>query len=243
MAHPELVKKSFTPPQLPHGVERVLDYLLDGGHSAYVVGGAPRDWLLNRAVNDYDVATSARPEEVALVFRRVIPVGLQHGTVTVVLEGTAVEVTTYRRGGNALSPCGRTEDGYSETIEDDLAARDFTINALAWTKTGKSGKAGKAGMCGTLVDPYGGIEDIEKRLLRTVGPGSERFREDPLRVLRGCRMAATLGFSVAPDTKEAMIAFVSPCSQCAIERVTAELVKMLKKMLQNLRWDSRCSKK
>ena len=210
--------KSFSPPKLPLGVERVLDYLIEAGHLAYVVGGAPRDWLLQRQVNDYDVATSAKPDEVAQVFRRVIPVGLQHGTVTVVLDGTAVEVTTFRRGGCAISPAGRTEDGYSKTIEDDLAARDFTVNALAWTK-GPTG--------GYLVDPFGGVDDIKKRLLRAVGKGEDRFREDPLRVLRGCRMAATLEFSVAPKTKVAMEEYAQQCSLCAVERITAELTKLL----------------
>ncbi len=218
---PEPVRRAYTPPSLPDGVKRVLLTLQEAGYEAYVVGGAPRDWLLGRPVNDYDVATSAKPEEVKEVFSRVIPVGLDHGTVTVVFANTAIEVTAFRRGGNALSPAGRESDGYSDTIEEDLAARDFTINAIAWQMSDEKSGAG------FLVDPYGGIEDIGEGQLRGVVNAAHRFREDPLRVLRACRQAATLDMQVEAQTLEEMANFADDCALCAVERIMVELSKLL----------------
>ena len=171
-----------------------------------------RDLLLGHEPKDFDVATDARPEQVMALFEFVIPVGLEHGTVTVVFKGENVEVTTFRRANTSY------EDGRTHTscIEEDLAARDFTCNALAWQPSP-----------GVIVDPFGGTRDIEDRVLRATGRARDRFAEDPLRVMRACRFAACLEMSIEDSTLAAMGEFSLACSACSVERLTAELFKIL----------------
>jgi len=214
------VRSSFRPPSLPDGVRDVLATLRSAGHDAYVVGGAPRDWLVGRSVNDFDVATSARPEIVTALFRRVIPVGLHHGTVTVLAADLPVEVTTFRRSCPGLGPAGRAEEAYADSLDDDLAARDFTCNAMAWTPSDD-------GDDGWLVDPFGGRDDLQARVLRAVPPADARFREDPLRVLRGCRFAAVFDWRPDADTAAAMVRHGAATATCAAERLGSELTKLL----------------
>jgi tRNA nucleotidyltransferase (CCA-adding enzyme) len=159
--------------------------LAAAGHTAHVVGGCVRDVLLGRPAKDWDVATSALPEEVQKIFRRTIPTGIAHGTITVLVGKEHVEVTTYR-GEGAYSDARRPDHVvFGVTLEEDLARRDFTVNAIAYDPLGD-----------VLVDPFGGRIDLDARLLRAVGDPEARFREDGLRVMRAVRFAATLELAI-----------------------------------------------
>jgi tRNA nucleotidyltransferase (CCA-adding enzyme) len=193
----------------------VLQALETAGHSAYFVGGYVRDTLLKRAVHDLDVATSARPEEVVRLFDKVIPTGLAHGTVTVVAGGVPIEVTTYR-----------TETGYQDhrrpdqvffvrSIEQDLARRDFTVNAMALSLRGE------------IIDPYGGTEDLRRGIIRAVGEAEARFQEDALRMLRCLRFACQLGFTIEERTLSAIKRQAQSIKYIAVERINAEWRKAL----------------
>jgi tRNA nucleotidyltransferase (CCA-adding enzyme) len=182
-----------------------------------VVGGCVRDHLLGRAVSDWDVCTSARPEEVVRLFPRSIPTGMAHGTVTVVRGGAHYEVTTLR--GEGTYSDGRRPDAvhFLDDVRDDLARRDFTVNAIAYDPLGH-----------TLVDPFGGRDDLRAGLLRAVGDPLQRFREDGLRVLRGARFVASLGFTLEPDTEAAITGALDVFQRVSAERVRDEWVKSMR---------------
>jgi len=196
---------------------KVLRALIDQGHEAYLVGGGVRDLLLGRDVSDWDVATSAAPETVLSLRPKVIPTGILHGTVTVMEDGEAVEVTTYRTDGPYAD--GRHPDWvrFGVSLEEDLARRDYTVNAMALDPER-----------GELVDPHDGRVDLARRILRTVGDPDQRFREDALRPLRGIRLAAVLDFEVEPATLAAMGRAREGVARVAPERVREELVKLLR---------------
>lgn len=203
--------------QIPKEAELALHTLQSRGHTAFVVGGCVRDSLLGRTPNDWDVTTSALPEEVADCFRnfRVIETGLQHGTLTVLVDGTPIEITTFRNDGIYLDhrhPVGVT---FSNTVEDDLARRDFTVNAMAYHP--EHG----------LVDLFGGREDLKNRVIRCVGDPVTRFREDGLRILRAIRFASVLGFSLDEKTKAAVRSEKSLLEFIAPERIREEFCKLL----------------
>lgn len=203
--------------QIPKEAELALYTLQSRGHTAFVVGGCVRDSLLGRTPNDWDVTTSALPEEVADCFRnfRVIETGLQHGTLTVLVNGTPIEITTFRNDGIYLDhrhPVGVT---FSNTVEDDLARRDFTVNAMAYHP--------ERG----LVDLFGGREDLKNRVIRCVGDPVTRFREDGLRILRAIRFASVLGFSLDEKTKAAVRSEKSLLEFIAPERIREEFCKLL----------------
>ncbi|WP_394272607.1 HD domain-containing protein [Butyricicoccus sp.] len=202
---------------LPASIRAALDRLEAAGCPAYVVGGAVRDRLAGRQPHDYDVCTAARPEQVEQLFadRTVIETGLKHGTVTVLLDGEPVEVTTFRTEG-AYSD-GRRPDSVSfvDDIECDLARRDFTINAMAWSPV--------RGLC----DPFGGQADLRRQCIRCVGDPDTRLQEDALRILRALRFAAQRGFSVEPDTAAALHRNRARLAQVSAERITAELLQLL----------------
>lgn len=195
----------------------VLTLLEQGGFEAYAVGGCVRDSLLGRPVSDWDVTTSALPEEVGQVFRdcRVIETGLRHGTVTVQVEQVSVEVTTFRADGTYSD--GRHPDcvTFSRTLADDLARRDFTVNAMAYSPT-----------LG-LRDLYGGRADLTAGILRCVGDPERRFSEDGLRILRAVRFAAQLGFTVEPITKRALYHCAEMLGCVSAERKYTELCKAI----------------
>ncbi len=199
--------------QIPEYVGVLLDRLEQAGFEAYVVGGAVRSALLGEAPHDYDVTTSATPDEMKEVFLgfKVIETGIKHGTLTVLSEHNPVEITTFRVDGEYSD--GRRPDGVSFTrsLENDLSRRDFTVNAMAYSE--------KRG----LVDLFGGREDIENGVIRTVGEPEKRFSEDHLRVLRALRFAARLGFEVHPDTSAAMRCLAPKMNTLARERVYAEI--------------------
>lgn len=199
----------FAPPGPLLGIFRTLR---ERGHEAWLVGGAVRDLLRGVTPAEYDVATSARPEEVATLFERVVETGLAHGTVTVVEEGLACELTTYRAGRAYAAEGG----GFVSTIEEDLAMRDFTVNAMAFDP-----------LDGRFLDPHGGVADLEAKCIRAVGDAAARFEEDPLRPMRAARFAARFGFRIERATRRAMPRFVERFRGVAAERIGAELEKIL----------------
>lgn len=203
--------------QIPADVIGLCEQLRAAGHEAYLVGGGVRDLLLTRPVHDWDVATSARPEQVRGVFARTVPTGIKHGTVTVLLAGgRGVEVTSYR--GEAAYSDGRHPDAvtFVRSIEEDLARRDFTVNAMALDPVAR-----------VLVDPHAGGEDLERRVLRAVGRPGDRLREDGLRCMRAVRFAATLELELHADTLAAIPAAMASFRRVSRERVRDELLKLL----------------
>ena len=201
---------------LPRDILDFATVLSEAGQQVYVVGGAVRDALLGRRVSDYDVATDARPERVIELYRRVIPTGIKHGTVTVLWKGRSIETTTFRSEGGYSD--GRRPDAVSfgVGIEEDLARRDFTINAMAWDP-----------IAGRLVDPEGGREDLKAGLVRAVGVPAERFAEDGLRILRALRFATQLGFTIEAGTLAALAAARERIIPVSAERLRDELSKIL----------------
>ena len=202
----------------PAQVIEVIAALKELGHTAYIAGGAVRDMVMGRLCpEDWDVATSASPEQVMAAFDQVIPTGAAHGTVTVVMSGMSIEVTTYRADGPYLDGRHPEYVRFVPAIHDDLARRDFTINAMAFDP-----------IAGELIDPYGGRDDIQAGALRCVGEPSDRFSEDKLRMVRAARFAAKLGFRADPRLVEAARELAPQIRQVSVERVYDELAKMMK---------------
>lgn len=202
--------------EIPTFVMPVLEGLNKAGFKAYLVGGCLRDCLLGKTPNDYDVATNARPEQVQALFPRVIPTGIQHGTVTVVSNGLPVEVTTFRSEGEYTD--GRRPDcvEFEGEVEVDLSRRDFTINAMAYDPVTK-----------TLVDPFGGKADLDAKIVRCVRDPQSRFLEDGLRTIRAIRFATVLDFNLDEATFDAIKPALGIFKKVAIERVQVEFVKIL----------------
>jgi tRNA nucleotidyltransferase (CCA-adding enzyme) len=204
---------------VPANVREVCARLAAAGHQAVTVGGAVRDVLLGRTPGDWDVATSAHPDEVLALFRHTIPTGLQHGTVTVVTGRgveTHVEVTTYR-GEGAYTDARRPDSVvFGVPLQEDLARRDLTVNAIAYDVARDQ-----------LFDPFGGVGDLEARTLRAVGVAVERFTEDGLRVMRVARFAAQLGFDLEAATEAAIRPALPSLAKVSRERVSDELRKLL----------------
>ncbi len=213
--------------KVPQSVLDVLSRLAGEGHEAVLVGGAVRDIIHGVNPHDFDVATSATPEQVMKCFKRCIPTGIKHGTVTVVLDRLldfqdvfgpeTVEITTFRSDGAYTD--GRRPDGvkFVTSLTEDLSRRDFTINAMAMRHDGE------------LVDPFGGMPDLLRKELRTVGDADARFAEDGLRVVRAARFVATMNMKAAPGLEEAMNKAAPTVSKVAVERFTNELTKILSK--------------
>lgn len=201
---------------IPAPVRDILETLEAAGHHAWCVGGCVRDALLGRTPEDWDVTTAARPEETMALFGdRAVPTGLRHGTVTVRTAAGGVEVTTLRRDG-AYRDHRRPESvTFTDSLEEDLRRRDFTVNALA------------VDLRGTLQDPLGGRADLAAGVLRCVGDPDRRFDEDALRILRGARFAAQLGFAIHPDTAAAIHRNRALLGDIAPERIWTELKKLV----------------
>ena len=201
--------------QIPAQVEQIIKILNRDGHEAYAVGGCVRDTLLGRSPEDWDITTSARPEQVKALFHRTIDTGIQHGTVTVMMGGTGYEVTTYRIDGEYEDGRHPKQVEFTSNLLEDLKRRDFTINAMAYShETG-------------IVDAFGGMEDLENRVIRCVGDPMERFTEDALRILRAIRFSAQLDFQVEQETWNA-IGMIGPnLKKVSRERVQMELTKLL----------------
>lgn len=201
--------------QLPEKVQYIITQLEKAGFEAYAVGGCVRDSLLGRDPDDWDVTTSAKPLQVKEVFRHTIDTGIQHGTVTVMLNHEGFEVTTYRIDGEYEDNRHPKEVTFTVNLVEDLKRRDFTINAMAYND--RSG----------IVDVFGGMDDLEKGIIRCVGEATERFTEDALRMLRAVRFSAQLGFSIAEETKAAIRKLAPSLERISAERIQTELVKLL----------------
>lgn len=201
--------------RVPAPVERIIGQLNEHGYEAYIVGGCVRDMLLNREPGDWDITTSALPEQVKQVFRRTVDTGIQHGTVTVMMGDEGYEVTTYRIDGEYAD--GRHPDSvtFTPSLTEDLKRRDFTVNAMAY-----NGNTG-------LVDEFGGMEDLDRGIIRCVGEPMDRFSEDALRILRAIRFSAQLGFAIEGRTYEAIRAIAPNMVHVSKERIQAELTKLL----------------
>jgi tRNA nucleotidyltransferase (CCA-adding enzyme) len=202
--------------RVPAGVLDAVERLQAAGHEAYLVGGCVRDLVGGRVPHDWDVATQALPAEVQRLFARVIPTGIAHGTVTVLVPGGQVEVTTYRVEAGYAD--GRRPDRveFRRDLVEDLARRDFTINAMAFDPTAHE-----------LRDPFHGLEDLSQRLVRCVGEAAARFGEDGLRPLRAVRFATVLDFELEPATESAIPGALDVFGKVAEERVRDEFLKLL----------------
>ena len=201
--------------EIPEKVEWIIKKLEDAGYEAYAVGGCVRDSVLNRNPHDWDITTSAKPEEVKRVFGRTIDTGLKHGTVTVMIEKEGFEITTYRIDG--LYEDGRhpSEVTFASELVEDLKRRDFTINAMAYNHTEG------------IVDLFGGMEDLKNQVIRCVGDPMERFSEDALRIMRAVRFSAQLGFVIEPETKKALSVLAPNLKYISAERIQSELQKLI----------------
>ena len=200
---------------IPEPARKIIDRLNEHGYEAYVVGGCVRDMILKREPGDWDITTSARPEQVKALFTRTLDTGIQHGTVTIMVGKEGYEVTTFRVDGDYTD--GRHPDTvtFTPSLEEDLKRRDFTINAMAYNhNTG-------------LVDIFGGREDIEGKVIRCVGNPTERFTEDALRILRAIRFSAQLGFEIEDATRQAITEIAPNLVHVSKERIQVELTKLL----------------
>lgn len=204
--------------ELPSILKKFYSVFEENGFKAYLVGGAVRDIFLNKKASDYDVATNATPQDVIKIFKFVIPTGIEHGTVTVHFMNNEIEVTTFRTESGYSD--GRHPDSvnYAATIEEDLSRRDFTMNAIAVNLKDNS-----------IVDPYGGIEDIKKKLIKTVGDSKERFLEDGLRPVRAIRFASKLNFKIEDNTFNSLsdIKVLEKTASISVERFRDEFMKIL----------------
>ncbi|MBQ9023384.1 MAG: CCA tRNA nucleotidyltransferase [Eubacterium sp.] len=206
--------------KLPENVKKIIHMLQDAGFEAYAVGGCVRDALLGREPDDWDITTSALPEQVKKLFARTIDTGLQHGTVTVLFRAgndgwDTYEVTTFRIDGVYEDARHPKDVTFTPSLEEDLKRRDFTINAMAYNET--------AG----LIDCFDGLSDLKDKQIRCVGDPKERFTEDALRMMRAVRFAAQLGFTVVPETLKQIRELAPRLAMISAERIQTELVKLL----------------
>ena len=202
---------------IPQGPDEILNRLTAAGFQAYAVGGCVRDSLLGTVPGDWDICTSALPEETEACFSdlRVVETGLKHGTVTVIFQGVPYEITTFRSDGNYLDHRRPQQVSFVRTLKEDLLRRDFTMNAMA------------VGLDGEIQDPFGGRQNLTDGIIRCVGDPDTRFTEDALRILRGLRFASRLGFSIAPETAAAMERNKNLLSYVSGERIYKELTGIL----------------
>ncbi len=202
--------------EIPRYVTEVANSLNRRGYEAWLVGGSVRDLIIGRPAYDHDIATNATPDEVISIFKRVIPTGIKHGTVTVLKRGYQVEITTFRSDGKYTDRRRPDTVTYAQTIYEDLSRRDFTINGIAYNP-----------LTGVTIDPYDGKKDIERKIIRTIGDPVERFSEDGLRPFRACRFASQIEFSIEDKTFGAISKCLDTTSQISIERIRDEFLKIL----------------
>lgn len=200
---------------LPEWVAYIINTLNRAGFEAYAVGGCVRDSMMGRVPDDWDITTSASPQEVKGLFRRTVDTGIQHGTVTVMLQKTGYEVTTYRIDGEYEDNRHPKEVVFTKSLEEDLKRRDFTVNAMAY-------HPGEG-----LVDLFDGVGDMERKCIRCVGCPEERFSEDALRMMRGVRFSAQFGYEIEEGTKRAIRKLAGNLRNVSAERIRVELVKLL----------------
>ncbi len=200
---------------VPEKAQHIINTITDAGFEAYVVGGCVRDSILGREPEDWDITTSAKPDQVKALFPRTIDTGIRHGTVTVMLDREGFEVTTYRIDGKYEDSRHPKEVSFTPNLTEDLRRRDFTINAMAYNE--EHG----------LVDIFGGLADMEQGLIRCVGDARARFGEDALRILRAVRFSAQLGYHIEEETREAIRELAPTLSAISAERIQTELLKLL----------------
>ncbi len=203
--------------QIPEYAEAVMKTLNENGFEAFVVGGCVRDSIMGKIANDWDMTTSATPEEMLEAFKvfRTIPTGIKHGTITVLIDKQPLEITTFRIDGEYTDNRRPDSVNFTRDIENDLSRRDFTVNAMAYNeKTG-------------IVDFFGGIDDIKNKIIRCVGDPDKRFHEDALRIMRAIRFSATLGFEIEKETAESIRRNKHLLKNIAAERIRIELEKIL----------------
>lgn len=202
--------------KIPSGANGIIHTLQDKGYEAYLVGGCVRDSILKRTIHDYDITTSATPDEMLEIFKgkRIIETGLQHGTITIVINGEGYEVTTYRIDGNYSDSRRPDSVTFTKSLKEDLKRRDFTINAMAYND--------EVG----LVDPFNGMEDIKYHKIQCVGKPEDRFSEDALRILRAIRFASQLGFVVDSDVSLNIHKMYKNLKNISVERINSEFCKI-----------------
>lgn len=198
---------------LPQKIEYVLDILISNGHSAYIVGGCVRDLLCGKKPHDYDITTSATPDETQSLFEKTIATGIKHGTITVIIDGEQIEVTTFRTESTYNDNRHPESVNFVRNVSDDLSRRDFTVNAMCYNN--REG----------LIDLFGGQEDIKNNTLKAVGDAKTRFCEDALRILRLFRFAATIEFTIEKNTFDAAIECAPLLKNISAERIFTELKK------------------
>ena len=200
--------------QLPEKVKYIINRIMEAGHEAYAVGGCIRDSILGRRPDDWDITTSASPEQVKGLFDHTIDTGIQHGTVTVMIGKEGFEVTTYRIDGKYEDGRHPSEVMFTPNLTEDLKRRDFTMNAMAYND--RSG----------LVDVFGGIDDIRRKIIRCVGEPKERFKEDALRMMRAVRFSGQLGYEIEANTSKAIKELSHNLIRVSAERIQTELIKL-----------------
>ena len=201
--------------QLPEKVNTIIHTLQEHGFEAYAVGGCVRDSILGRVPDDWDITTSATPLEIKSLFSKTFDTGIEHGTITVLIDKDAFEVTTYRVDGKYEDSRHPSEVTFTRSLSEDLLRRDFTINAMAYNDNEG------------LVDIFGGMKDLDNKIIRCVGNANARFSEDALRILRAVRFAAQLGFEIEEETKKAIATLAPTLANISEERIQVELIKML----------------
>ena len=199
--------------KIPEKIKFVLRTLTQNGYEAYIVGGCVRDSLLEIIPSDYDVTTSAKPQEIIGLFDKTVPTGIKHGTVTVIIENEPIEVTTFRTEGEYKDSRHPQNVKFVTDLSEDLSRRDFTVNAMAYNET--------AG----LVDLFGGLGDLENKILRAVGDSDKRFSEDALRILRLFRFASQLEFTPEEKTLNSALKLQKGLKNISKERIFSEIVK------------------
>ncbi len=203
--------------QLPQNVSFILDTFLKNSFSAFIVGGCVRDALLKKNPTDWDICTNALPEETIKIFKsyKIIETGIKHGTITLIIDSVPYEITTFRTDGDYIDNRHPQSVNFVRNIEEDLARRDFTINAMAYNETDG------------LIDLYGGQRDLGNKIIRCVGDAGKRFSEDALRIMRAIRFSAVLDFTIEEKTKNAIFSLKNNLSNIATERINVEFSKIL----------------
>lgn len=201
--------------EMPRDVEWIIGKIRDYGFEAFAVGGCVRDTLLGREPGDWDITTSAKPEEVKGIFGKTVDTGLQHGTVTIIKNKNGYEVTTYRIDGEYHDGRHPESVEFTSNLKEDLKRRDFTINAMAYSHETE------------IVDEFGGMDDLDHQVIRCVGLAHDRFTEDALRILRAIRFAAQLGFEIEEETYKAIADIAPNLKNVSKERIQVELTKLL----------------
>ncbi len=212
----EVMMKNIKRISLPEDVRKIINTIEEAGFEAYAVGGCVRDCLLSRVPGDWDITTSAKPEQIKALFRKTIDTGIAHGTVTVMMHHVGYEVTTYRIDGEYEDARHPKEVIFTPDLKEDLRRRDFTINAMAYNE--RNG----------IVDLFHGVQDLEQGIIRAVGNPVERFEEDALRIMRAVRFCAQLGYEIEEETKAAIKKLSGNLKYISAERIQVELVKLVK---------------